>query len=238
MELYFATDIESTGNCAADGSMISIGMVTYTDVQFDIGRFSVNISELPGAPRNPETMAFWAKHPEKWAETLVNQVDPEVAMQQLADFVESQKALMERLQMIGLEKLRKTGEIFTPQSIDPVLVANPALFDGGFIFHYLWRFLGRSPFRHRCLDIRSYFAGMYGRPFLKSGKEQTPNAFRRLDLPMTHNALDDALHHGWMHYSLIGEAKRRDRYVTVNAQRQAVEVPMLLPRTPISTTYS
>ena len=80
----------------------------------------------------------------------------------------------------------------TPGGYRPVFVAYPATFDWMFVAYYFHRFLGRNPFGVSGLDLTSIYAGISTAshaPWTVDALEQ------RLadDLPLTHNALEDAM---------------------------------------------
>jgi DNA polymerase III epsilon subunit-like protein len=75
----------------------------------------------------------------------------------------------------------------------PVLVAYPISFDWMFLYWYLIRFTGGSPFGHsRYLDMKTMYATKAGVPVTRVSKGSMP---RKLlpQRPHTHNALDDAI---------------------------------------------
>jgi len=74
----------------------------------------------------------------------------------------------------------------------PVFVAYPAGFDWMFVYWYLIRFTGESPFGHSsCLDMKTLYAARSGAPINRSVKSAMPRDLhsRRRH---THHALDDA----------------------------------------------
>jgi hypothetical protein len=75
----------------------------------------------------------------------------------------------------------------------PVMVAYPAPYDWMFLYWYLMRFAGASPFGHSgCLDLKTMYAVRAGVPLRMAVKRLMPpelHSRRR----HTHNALDDAL---------------------------------------------
>ena len=73
----------------------------------------------------------------------------------------------------------------------PVFVGNNAPFDWMFTCWYFNHFLGRNPFGHAALDIRSYAMGRLGVSWSDSSLMKLPPAYR-LKSDLSHNALDDA----------------------------------------------
>ena len=81
----------------------------------------------------------------------------------------------------------------TPDGYQPVFVAYPATFDWMFVAYYFHRFLARNPFGVSGLDLTSIYAGKVSaaiRPPWTVGELEQRLAD---DLPLTHNALEDAM---------------------------------------------
>jgi hypothetical protein len=159
--------------------MCSLGSAAYLADKSVVGTYSANLELLPGATSDPERMAWWADHPEAWAACRVNPRPPEEVMTEYVDW---------------LEALPGT----------PIFVAYPVGFDFGFVYWYLMRFVGRSPFRHHGLDIRSYAMGMLKRDYQASGWQTYPRRWFD-DLPHTHLALDDAIRQGALFCNMLME---------------------------------
>ena len=74
----------------------------------------------------------------------------------------------------------------------PVFVAYPAGFDFMFVYWYLMRFVGESPFSHSALDIKTYAMAVLKTQYRESTKRNMPKQW--LDpRSHTHVALDDAI---------------------------------------------
>jgi len=92
----------------------------------------------------------------------------------------------------------------------PVFVAYPAGFDFLFVYWYLIRFAGESPFSFSALDIKTYAMAMLGTPFRKTTKQTMPK--RWFDaLRHTHKALDDAIGQGALFCNMLAERRARVR---------------------------
>jgi hypothetical protein len=75
----------------------------------------------------------------------------------------------------------------------PVLVAYPLGFDWMFLYWYLIRFTGASPFGHSgCLDMKTMYAVKAGEPVGRSVKRFMPKHLLSAR-GHTHHALDDAI---------------------------------------------
>ena len=87
-----------------------------------------------------------------------------------------------------------------------VMVGYPALYDWTFLYWYLVRFTGKSPFGHsRCMDMKTLFAAKAGVPLGSVGKHSIPVHLlskRR----HTHHALDDAIEQAELFSNLMAWA--------------------------------
>ncbi len=176
-ELYVSTDVETDGPIPGPNSMLSFGSAAYTADKKLLGTFEANLYTLPGATANPETLAWWQAHPAAWAAHRQNLLEPEPAMQAYLSWL---KAL--------------PGE--------PVFVGYPAAFDFLFIYWYLIRFTGESPFSFSALDIKSYAMAVLGTEFRESVKRNMPRKWFD-DLPHTHTALADAVGQGALFCNML-----------------------------------
>lgn len=181
-EIYVSTDVEADGPIPGPNSMLSFGSAAYTVDKTLIGTFGANLLELPGAEADPGTMAWWKTQPDAWAECRRDPRDPAEVMPEYVGWL---KAL--------------PGP--------PVFVAYPAGFDFLFVYWYLIRFAGESPFSFSALDIKSYAMAVLGTPFRKTTKSK-----RWFDaLAHTHKALDDAVGQGALFCNMLAEQSARTR---------------------------
>lgn len=74
-----------------------------------------------------------------------------------------------------------------PEGSPPLFLGFNSPFDWMFINDYFHRYLGRNPFGHSSLDVKSFFMGFRRVPW-----EQTRMAFIT-SKPLCHNSLEDAL---------------------------------------------
>ena len=179
MEIYISTDVEADGPIPGPHSMLSFASAAYLPDKTLIDTFSANLQTLPTATGHPKTMQWWKKHPEAWAACRKNPQDPAIVMPKYVDWL---KALPGK----------------------PVFVGYPATYDFMFVYWYLMRFAGESPFAYRGLDIRSYAMAVLKTEFLRSGKENMPKRWFD-DLPHTHNAVDDAIAQGALFCNMLIE---------------------------------
>lgn len=89
----------------------------------------------------------------------------------------------------------------------PVFVGYPAAYDFLFVYWYLIRFVGESPFSHSALDIKTYAMAMLGVPYRESTKRNMPKRWFS-SAPHTHVALDDAIEQGRLFFNMLAEQRR------------------------------
>lgn len=172
-EIYISVDIEADGPIPGPHSMLSLGAAAYTERKELLGTFSVNLETLPGASAHLETAKWWITQPEAWAACRENQEDPGTAIRRFAGWVNA----------------------FRAQGYAPVCVGYPATFDFMFVYWYLIRFNGSSPFGFSALDIKSYAMGILRKRFRETTKKNMPKKWFD-PLPHTHVAVDDAIEQG------------------------------------------
>ena len=127
--------------------------------------------------RNPKTAEFWAQNQAAYAATRENLQAPAIALGRFVGWVE------------GLP-----GK--------PVFVAYPAGFDFLFMYWYMIRFVGRSPFSFSALDIKTYAMARLNLPYRETVKRNMPREWFS-DRPHTHVALDDAIEQGELFINML-----------------------------------
>lgn len=181
-DIYVSTDIETDGPIPGPHSMLSIGSAAYTADKQLIATFSANLHALEGASAHPDTAAWWATQPDAWAACRKDLETPDAAM---ARYVKWLRALPGK----------------------PVFVAYPAGFDFTFVYWYLIRFAGESPFSHSALDIKTLAMAVLKTDYRDAVKRRMPK--RWFDpLPHTHVALDDAIEQGALFCNILRESRR------------------------------
>lgn len=182
-EIYVSTDVETDGPIPGPHSMLSFASVAFDDSGAELGSFSRNLQTLPGATGDERTMAWWAGNEAAWKVCRMDLVPPDQAMK---DYVCWVAALPGK----------------------PVFVAYPAGFDFLFVYWYLLRFAGESPFSHSALDIKTYAMALLCRPYRESTKRNMPSRWIPAS-PHTHVAVDDAREQGLLFVNMLRE--NRDR---------------------------
>jgi hypothetical protein len=128
-------------------------------------------------------MAWWKTEPEAWAACRRDTRDPAVVMPEYVRWIQSLPG-------------------------KPVFVAYPAGFDFLFVYWYLIRFVGESPFSHSALDMKSYAMAVLGKEYRESTKRNMPRGWFD-PMPHTHVALDDAKEQGALFCNMLADRNRR-----------------------------
>lgn len=178
-EIYISTDVETDGPIPGPHSMLSFGSAAYDADKTLVSTFSANLQTLPGAMADPKTAAWWQTQPEAWAACRTNLEAPDAAMQRYVAWINT---------LAG----------------KPVFVAYPAGFDFLFVYWYLIRFTGASPFSHSALDVKTYAMAMLKTGYRDSTKRNMPKRWFD-DLPHNHVALDDAIEQGALFCNMLKE---------------------------------
>ena len=182
-EIYISTDIETDGPIPGPHSMLSFASAAYRGDKHLLGTFTANLHLLPGASGNPQTMEWWAQNQAAFDATRTDLEDPENAMRRYIDWLRT---------MPGR----------------PVFVAYPAGFDFLFVYWYLIRFAGASPFSFSALDMKTFAMALMKGNYRDSVKKNMPKHWFD-PLPHTHIALDDALEQGALFCNMLAENRKK-----------------------------
>jgi hypothetical protein len=182
-EIYVSTDVETDGPIPGPHSLLSFASAAYRPDKTPVGTFSANLHTLPGAAGHPETMAWWQTKPEAWAAARADLRDPAEALPAYVAWVKA---------LLGT----------------PVFVAYPAGFDFLFVYWYLIRFAGESPFSFSALDVKTYAMAVLRTDYRQSVKRNMPREWFD-PLPHTHRALDDAIEQGALFCNMLAANLRR-----------------------------
>ena len=182
-ELYVSTDVEADGPIPGPHSMLSFASAAYTADKQIVATFTANLELLPEASGHPDTMKWWGSEPAAWAACRVDPKPPAEVMPVYAKWVDDLPG-------------------------KAVFVAYPAGFDFTFVYWYLHRFVGRCPFSHSALDVKTLAMAALGTRFHETAKRAMPR--RWFDpLPHTHVALDDAIEQGALFCNILAELRSR-----------------------------
>jgi hypothetical protein len=184
-EVYVSTDVETDGPIPGPNSMLSFASAAYLPDKTLVSTFTANLETLPGAAGDPRTLAWWQQHREAWEAT---RTDVQEASEVMPRYVAWVKALPGK----------------------PVFVAYPAGFDFLFVYWYLIRFAGESPFSFAALDIKSYAMALLKTEYRETTKRNMP---RRWFDPLAHShvALDDAIEQGALFCNMLAENRSKNQ---------------------------
>jgi DNA polymerase III alpha subunit (gram-positive type) len=180
-EIYISTDVETNGPIPGPNSMLSFASAAYTADKKLLSTFAANLEMLPGATSDAKTMEWWGTQPDAWNACRTDLRAPEEAM----------PAYVKWIKGLG----GKT-----------VFVAYPAGFDFLFVYWYLIRFAGESPFSHSALDMKTLAMALLKKDYRDSTKRNMPKRWFD-DLPHTHVALDDAIEQGALFCNMLRELR-------------------------------
>lgn len=176
-EIYISTDVEADGPIPGPHSMLSFASAAYLADKTLVGTFTANLELLPGSIGHPDTMAWWMQNQTAWAASRLNCQQPATVM---PDYVAWLKSLPGK----------------------PVFVGYPAAYDFMFVYWYLMRFAGESPFSHSALDIKTFAMAILKTDYRATTKRRMPKAWFD-PLPHTHVALDDAIEQGALFCNML-----------------------------------
>ena len=83
----------------------------------------------------------------------------------------------------------------------------PAAYDFMFVYWYLIKFVGESPFSHSALDIKTFAMAVLGVDYRDSTKKRMPRRWFE-PMPHTHVALDDAIEQGALFCNMLAESRK------------------------------
>ena len=179
-EIYVSTDIETDGPIPGVNSMLSFGSAAYQGDKTLVATFSANLITLPDAIQEPRTMKWWQTQPEAWEACRKVLVAPQEAMQNYCAWLKTLPG-------------------------KPTFVGYPVTFDFMFVYWYLIRFAGESPFSFSAIDIKTYAMAMLKKEYRKSTKGAMPKRWFDPNQKHTHVALDDAIEQGVLFCNMLME---------------------------------
>lgn len=181
-EIYLSTDVEADGPIPGENSMLSFASAAFTADGKMHGTFSANLMTLPGAVGDPDTMAWWKRQPEAWEACRENTMLPKTAMHAYSSWVGALPG-------------------------NPVFVAYPAGFDFMFVYWYLMKFVGKSPFSFSAVDMKTIAWTLLGGNYRDATKRNMPKAWFGPSRH-THVALDDAIEQGELFCNMLKQLRK------------------------------
>jgi len=180
-EIYISTDVETDGPIPGPHSMLSLASAAFLPDKTVLATFEANLLTLPEASGDPATMKWWERHPDAWRACRADVRSPTVVMAEYCSWLD---------ELPG----------------QPVFVAYPVGFDFMFVYWYLMKFAGRSPFSRYALDVRTYAMALLDREYRASGKADMPERWHSAR-PHTHVALEDAIGQGELFCNMLAESR-------------------------------
>lgn len=178
-ENFISVDVETSGPNPSDYSLLTIGACTITGRQ---STFYVELKPVSDKAM-PEALAVSRLSMSRLAE---KGQDPTTAMRRFENWLREETILGQR----------------------PIFVAFNAAFDWMFVNDYFHRYLGRNPFGHAAIDIKSYFMGLWGVRFDETSMRHVGSRYLG-NQQLTHHALRDALDQADIFRKMLEEAKKR-----------------------------
>ncbi len=191
-EIYVSTDIETDGPIPGVYSMLSLASAAFTADKKLVSTFSVNFETLLDAVQHEKTMAWWKTQPQAWESCRTNLQPPDLAMKNYVDWLK---------QLPG----------------KPVFTGYPASFDFLFVYWYLIKFAGESPFSFSALDIKTYAMAVLKTDYRHATKAKMPKHWFDA-APHTHIALDDAIGQGLLFCNMLNQNVGKDHLIGQNVR--------------------
>jgi len=183
-ELYVSIDVEADGPIPGMNSMLSFGSAVF-DINGNLwNTFECNLELLPEATSEVKTMEWWKTQPEAWEHCRKDLLSPSVVMNSYyVNMVHLSEQLNKKLVCIGY----------------------PITYDFMFLYWYLMKFAGKSPFSFSGIDIKTIAMMMMKRPYTKIGKSSMPKRWFEGAEKHTHTPLEDAKGQGRMFVNMARE---------------------------------
>lgn len=142
-----------------------------------LGTFTANLETIPGAVADAKTMEWWKGKQEDWEACRENVQSPDKAMKNYVAWVK------------GLPGI-------------PVFVGYPAAYDFMFVYWYLLRFTGESPFSFSALDIKTFAMALLKSSYRETVKNNMPAHWFDPN-PHPHRAMEDAIEQGKLFCNML-----------------------------------
>ena len=175
-EVYISVDVETAGPNPGEYSLLSIGACLVTDPQCT---FYVEMQPVNNTAL-PSALAVSHLSMEELTE---HGLLPAEAMARFETWVGSRIVSDQR----------------------PVFVAFNAAFDWMFVHDYFHRFLGRNPFGHSALDVKSFYMGLRGVRWSQTSMRYVADRYLG-GQQLIHHALSDAQYQAAIFQQMVIEA--------------------------------
>jgi len=181
-EIYISVDVETDGPIPGPHSMLSLGAAAFTVDGNMLSTFSANLYPMEGSNPDPDTARWWLSQPEAWAEVIKDRDEPIRVMKRFAEWVGKQPG-------------------------KPVFVGYPAGFDFLFIYWYLIKYIGKSPFSFSAIDMKTFAMAILGLPYRECTKRNFPKIWFSDD-KHSHVAVEDAIEQGRIFCKMLKASKQ------------------------------
>jgi DNA polymerase III epsilon subunit-like protein len=179
VDFFISVDIETAGPNPSQYSMLTIGACTISD---PISSFYVELQPI----NDKITSQSYAIHHLDIHRLAERGHPPIEAMEEFEAWIEDE----------------------TPEGAHPVFVAFNAAFDWMFVNDYFHRYLGRNPFGHAALDVKSLYMGLSGVPWTQTSMKYISSLYLN-NREITHHALRDAIDQAEIFQKIIKEARAK-----------------------------
>jgi hypothetical protein len=213
--LYFSLDVEANGPIPGSNSLLSFGLAAFT-LDGPVRRtgerpttFGANLEMLHSSVGDSETMEWWNKHPEAYAQTRVDPEFPGPAIKRAVTWIE---------------------EWCRELNAKPTCVCFPAAYDFMWWHWYALRFAEADPFGFKAFDIRTAASVVLGLPYEEASSKKYPRHWwpDGTQLRRGHSAVDDAIEQGHMFVGVMRQAQE---------QREGVRVALGIAKAALAGSY-
>ncbi len=190
--IYVSIDIEADGPIPGPFSMLQFGAAAFdltSDTPRDpIATFEVNLDLLLEATQSPDTMAWWDKQGDAYANTRKFPKDPAQAMPFFLSWLRTLPGA-------------------------PTIIGYPITFDFSWLYWYTMKFGGladgeRCPFGFQGLDIKALAWTRMGGSFRGTSKRRMPKHWFEGTPKHNHDGLTDAIGQGILFVNIMLDRQR------------------------------
>jgi DNA polymerase III epsilon subunit-like protein len=178
-ETYISVDVETAGPNPSQYSLLTIGACSLAE------RASTFYVELKPVNNNSVPEALRVSHL-SMARLAESGLEPVEAMRRFEAWLKAE----------------------TPPGQRPIFLAFNAPFDWMFVNDYFHRYLGRNPFGHAALDIKSMYMGIAGVAWNETSMRYLMPRYLG-NQQLTHHALRDAMDQAEIFRKLMQEARKK-----------------------------
>lgn len=190
-EIYVSCDVESDGPIPGPNSMLSLGAAAFVDYKIK-ETFSANLKQLIGAKMDPVTREFWSKNSDAWEACRSNLEDPERTMHRFVNWLNN------------LEKKFSRKVVF---------VGYPVGYDFMFVYWYMIKFVGYSPFSFSGIDIKTLAMALLKKPYRKCTKKSMPKSWFDKCFKHSHVAVEDAIEQGQIFCNMMRQLEKTNEKI-------------------------